>query len=143
MMHRLLPLAPLVLLSTPTLAQDGDGAVIGCDAPATQAEMTLCARKFYRAAEEDLELAYDLALSRAESLDEGLRKTYGDEAPDPTAVDAVTRAQEAWNAYMDRACTAESYQVWGGSMAPVMVFACRERLTRQRIEDLRVFSKET
>jgi uncharacterized protein YecT (DUF1311 family) len=120
----------LVALAVPALAQQPN-----CADPQTQADMTQCAGIAYRMADEDLNLAYELTL-----------KAYADfEADDPElgkgAVEAVRQAQRAWIAYRDAACAAEAWSYRGGSIEPMVLANCLERLTRARTEDLRLIGE--
>jgi uncharacterized protein YecT (DUF1311 family) len=120
----------LLALGGPALAQEPN-----CAAPQTQADMTQCAGIAYRMADEDLNLAYQMTL-----------KTFADfAAADPElgegGVEAVRQAQRAWIAYRDAACTAEAWSYRGGSMEPMVLANCLERLTRARTEDLRLIGE--
>lgn len=122
----------LVLLSAaaPALAQDVD-----CREPQTQMEMTFCAEQAWQAADEDLNLAYGMAQKAMKQLDSALGEDKGASA-------MLRDAQRAWIDFRDKACAAEGYQAHGGSMEPQLIYACRERLTRQRTEDLRLLGEE-
>lgn len=120
----------LLALSGAAMAAEPD-----CTAPQTQADMTQCAGIAFKMADEDLNLAYRLAL-----------KTYGDfDQDDPQAggggVEALKQAQRDWIAFRDSACAVEGWPYRGGSMEPMVVANCMERLTRARTEDLRLIGE--
>lgn len=121
----------LLLLAAPAAAQELD-----CAETVTQIEMTYCAEQAWMAADGDLNLAWDLAMTQARQMQAAL--------PPDAPVDIpgdLRAAQRVWIDFRDLACAAESHMAWGGSMAPMLVYACRERLTRQRTEDLRLFGE--
>lgn len=117
-------------LATPLAAQEVD-----CNNAMTQQEMNFCAAQFYGYADEDLNLAYKLAMSQAKEMD---RYIAADERP---AATMLRDAQRAWITYRDLACAAESTLVRGGSMEPLMFYSCLERETRSRTESLRIFGE--
>lgn len=121
----------LFLLATPVAAQD-----VNCAEAVTQIEMTFCAEQAWRAADEDLNLAWGLVVEQARAIQSALPA----DAPVDIEED-LRRAQRVWIEFRDLACAAESHMAWGGSMAPMLVYTCRERLTRQRTEDLRLFGE--
>jgi uncharacterized protein YecT (DUF1311 family) len=121
----------LFLLAAPAAAQNVD-----CAEAVTQIEMTFCAEQAWLRADEDLNLAWSLAIEQARAIQSALPA----DAPVDIEED-LRRAQRVWIEFRDLACTAESHMAWGGSMAPMLVYACRARLTRQRTEDLRLFGE--
>lgn len=120
----------LGLGTTSALAQNLD-----CTNPQTQIEMTGCAAQAYEYADDDLNLAYGIAMDHARRIDQGLST---DALP---AASALRDAQRAWIPFRDLACTTESLVARGGSMQNMLYYICLERLTRQRTEDLRLFGE--
>ncbi|NQY61227.1 lysozyme inhibitor LprI family protein [Cognatishimia sp.] len=123
-------LIALGLLASPLAAQEVD-----CANATTQMEMNFCAAQFYGYADEDLNLAYKLAMAQAKEMDKYIA---ADELPSATM---LRDAQRAWITYRDLACAAESTLVRGGSMEPLMYYSCLERETRSRTESLRIFGE--
>ncbi|RBI86179.1 hypothetical protein DRV85_05325 [Rhodosalinus halophilus] len=121
----------LFLLATPVAAQE-----VNCAEAVTQIELTFCAEQAWLRADEDLNLAWSLAVEQARAIQSALPA----DAPVDIEED-LRRAQRVWIDFRDLACAAESHMAWGGSMAPMLVYACRERLTRQRTADLRLFGE--
>ena len=123
-------LIALGLLASPLAAQEVD-----CTNATNQMEMNFCAAQFYGYADEDLNLAYKLAMAQAKEMDKYIA---ADELPSATM---LRDAQRAWITYRDLACAAESTLVRGGSMEPLMYYSCLERETRSRTESLRIFGE--
>lgn len=115
----------LMLLSTAYAQQ------VNCNNPQTQTDMNICAGESLRAADGDLNADYKMARDEMRRMDSYL------EGDMKGAAKALLTAQRAWIKYRDAACEAEGYTVRGGSMEPLIIATCQERLTRQRSEDLR------
>jgi uncharacterized protein YecT (DUF1311 family) len=118
------------------LAGPAPAQQVTCAEAVTQIEMTFCAEQAWLRADEDLNLAWSLAVEQARAIQSALPA----DAPVDIEED-LRRAQRVWIDFRDLACAAESHMAWGGSMAPMLVYACRERLTRQRTADLRLFGE--
>ncbi|MGR3500875.1 lysozyme inhibitor LprI family protein [Pseudaestuariivita sp.] len=119
-----------LLMATPAAAQ-----TLNCADPQTQVEMTGCAAEAYEAADEDLNLAWGMAIAQARILDQGL-------GADEVKTSVILRdAQRAWIPFRDKACEAESLLARGGSMQNMLFYICLERLTRARTEELRFFGE--
>ena len=101
----------------------------------TQMDMNFCAAQSYGYADEDLNLAYQLARAQAKQMDEYLQEG---EVP---AATMLRDAQRAWITFRDLACDVESTLVRGGSMQPLIYYSCLERETRNRTESLRYFGE--
>ena len=109
--------AGLALFGAEASAQD-------CSDPQTQLAMNECAHLRYLAADEQLNAEYGHA-----------RAVIGD-----SAAGKLREAQRAWIDFRDRACEAEGALYEGGSIRPMVVSECLERLTRRRTDDLRLLS---
>lgn len=123
-------IAILMLCASPLAAEN-----LNCADPITQSDMNRCAHQSYLAADEDLNLAYQMAVAFAKQLDE-----YLPEGATP-AVILLRDAQRAWIPFRDKACELESTIVRGGSMQPLIHASCLERETRARTEALRLFAE--
>ena len=108
---------------------------VDCSDPITQNDMNHCAYQAYLLADEDLNLAYQLAVAQAKSMDEYLAQ--GEVA----SATMLRDAQRAWISFRDRACAVESHLARGGSMQPLLFAVCLERETRSRTESLRYFGE--
>ena len=119
-------LAALFLLPGAAAAQD-------CGDPQTQVEMNACAEQGWKDADQMLNALWGQVKARAQAMDPGL----------PPAERAIWRdmleSQRAWIAFRDKSCAAEASPMRGGSAGPLLVSACRARLTRERVEGLRIF----
>jgi uncharacterized protein YecT (DUF1311 family) len=115
----------LCLLAGPAAAQPRD-----CSTAATQLDASTCARENWEAADADLNAAYAAARDRMRQVDAGLPEA------DRGAETALRDAQRAWIPFRDQACAAEGFLYRGGSIEPMIVALCLERLTRARTADL-------
>jgi uncharacterized protein YecT (DUF1311 family) len=118
----------LAVLAAPAFAQEAE---VDCANAMTQTEMNICAGRDYRAADEDLNLAYQNAMAVAKEWDLGLSEELC------CASEALREAQRAWIPYRDKVCEATGFLVRGGSMEPMIVARCLENITRRRTEDIR------
>jgi uncharacterized protein YecT (DUF1311 family) len=125
-------LLALVLVPLPALAQDG---AVNCAEAVTQVDMTYCADRAWKLADEDLNLAYGFAQTMMKQIDAALPQDQRG------AEQALREAQRAWIAFRDAGCKAEAYRVAGGSMQPMVVATCLERVTRARTEELRMLGE--
>ncbi|AMY69424.1 lysozyme inhibitor LprI family protein [Frigidibacter mobilis] len=125
-------LAALCLASPGASAQTTPD--VDCANAMTQMEMTFCAEQDWIAADAALNAAWAPAMARMRALD----------AHQPAdlkgAADALRAAQRAWVSYRDLACTAEGYQMRGGSAEPMVIYGCRARLTEARTEELQALA---
>ena len=115
----------LCLFACPAAAQDVD-----CANAQARLELTYCAEQDWMTADAALNDAYQAAMAAMQQVDAGL------EAKDRGAVVNLRAAQRAWIIFRDAACAAEGYPMHGGSAEPMVIYACRARLTDQRAEDL-------
>jgi uncharacterized protein YecT (DUF1311 family) len=58
------------------------------------------------------------------------------DAGDRGAEDALRAGQRAWITYRDQTCAAEGWTAHGGSAEPMIIYACRARVTDSRAEEL-------
>lgn len=122
----------LLLMPLPAFAQEND---VNCAEPATQSDMNFCANRAWQMADEDLNLAYGFAQTMMKQVDAALPEDQRG------AEQALLEAQRAWLAFRDAGCKAEGYRVAGGSMQPMVVATCLERVTRARTEELRMLGE--
>ncbi len=130
-MTRLVPLAfllaalPLAALSLSASAQDVD-----CAKAEAQLDLTFCAERDWKAADADLNAAYQVAISAMKGIDLNL------DAPDRGAEDALRASQRAWITFRDNTCAAEGWSFHGGSAEPMVIYQCRARVSATRAEEL-------
>ncbi len=115
----------LLLLASPGAAQQ-----VNCVNPMTQVEINFCAETDYRAADAELNRAYNVAREMMRQVDADLP------APQRGAEVALRDAQRAWITFRDQACLAEAHVWTGGSGYPMVFYGCQSRVTRQRAADL-------
>ena len=113
------------------IAPSAFGQQSNCANPQSQTEMNICAGEALRAADGDLNADYKLARDEMRRIDKDLPEDLRG------AEKALLNGQRAWIKYRDGACNAEGFVFRGGSIEPLIISTCKERLTRQRSEDLR------
>lgn len=106
-------------------AQDVD-----CANAETQVDMTACAEQDWQAADVNLNAAYKSAMAVMKGIDADL------DATDQGAAVALRDAQRAWVPFRDATCDAEGWAFHGGSAEPMVIYACRARVTAARAEEL-------
>ncbi|GAB5461561.1 lysozyme inhibitor LprI family protein [Hoeflea alexandrii] len=116
------------LLATSTLADDKPD----CIDPQTQMEMTYCASVDYEDADADLNALWPDVIAAAKLNDEYVADMARERGV-PTTVEALRDAQRAWIRFRDAQCEFEAYEVFGGTMQPMVGSLCLTRLTRERI----------
>jgi uncharacterized protein YecT (DUF1311 family) len=94
------------------------GAVV-CPNAETTVEMVACLDERLKATEKVLETHLTEA-----------RRIWGDV---PEVLQAVNHAQEAWTKFRESQCDAETEVYKGGSIQPVVLLGCWQRLSGQRI----------
>ncbi|MEM5495624.1 lysozyme inhibitor LprI family protein [Hoeflea sp. AS16] len=124
---RFLPL--LALIAAPALADE----LPDCIDPQTQMEMTYCASLDYEKADAGLNALWPDIVAAAKQNDEYVAGQVEGTGV-PTTFEALLAAQRAWLKYRDAQCEYEAYEVFGGTMQPMVGSLCLARLTRERIE---------
>ena len=123
-------LIALATLLLPFAAQAQDSE-INCEDAQTQMEMTYCAEQDFTEADELLNAQYKQSRQATKAFDEdAISELQGADA-------ALVAAQRAWVAFRDAHCASYGYQARGGSMEPMLIYACQADLTRQRTEQLK------
>jgi uncharacterized protein YecT (DUF1311 family) len=118
-MTRLLPAAFLALAVLTQTARAEP-----CADAVTQADMNMCAADDFRAADADLNRAYQALRSRLSG--EGARE-------------ALLTAQRAWLALRDAECEFSTSAARGGSVHAMLVRQCLAEQTRSRTERLKTY----
>ena len=128
---RALGLLTVLAIALPAVAS----AQSPCDTARTTVEQSQCAGQAWQRADQDLNLAYQIARDRARQMDSYFSGS------EPSTVIALRDAQRTWITFRDQACLVESYLARGGSLQQILYYTCLDRLTRQRTEDLRYFGE--
>lgn len=129
-MRYFLPLIALIFFTGAAQAQ-----ALDCSDPQNQQSMNQCAYQAWQAADDNLNLAYGKAMATAKNIDQYIEP---DEVPSATL---LRDAQRFWIPFRDKACEVQSNMARGGTMQPLLLYGCMERLTRQRTEQLREFGE--
>lgn len=106
-----------------------------CIDPQSQMEMTYCASIDYEAADADLNALWPSIVAAAKASDEYVAEQVEGTGV-PTTLEALRNAQRAWIKFRDAQCEYEAYEVFGGTMQPMVGSLCLARLTRERIQVL-------
>ncbi len=120
----------LVLLAAPALADEA----LDCKDPKDQNSMTQCAALGFEAADKALNEAWPKLKADAEANDEGTGKTE--------YAEALLASQRAWLAFRDAECNWQGFEAHGGSLEPMILYACKARLTKERITQLQTGASE-
>jgi len=94
-----------------------------CRDPQSQAEMNLCAREKFKAADAELNRVYNRLVSKL--------------ADNESQREKLKAAETAWLKYRDDNCEYEASFFDGGSMRPLILSSCFERMTKARTAELR------
>jgi uncharacterized protein YecT (DUF1311 family) len=107
---------------------------IDCREPITQMAINRCAAEAYRRADLEMNRLWKLAVADAKQSDKDRRPISSDTRP--SYFSALLEGQRAWLKYRDAHCVSEGYSARGGSMEPMLVATCKERLTKERTTQL-------
>jgi uncharacterized protein YecT (DUF1311 family) len=110
----------------PAAAPQGAAAQDPCSDPQTQAEMNICADKRFKAADAELNRAYNQLARKLEA----------------EARAKLKAAEVSWLKYRDDNCDYEASAFEGGSMQPLIYSSSMERMTKARTAELRGQLKE-
>lgn len=113
----------LALLAALMLTPAWPAAARDCGPDATQVELRNCAGDGLRRADTALNEVYGRIMERLK--------------PDPEAAQALRDAQRAWIRFRDGECDFATVGAEGGSIRPMLVAQCRQKLTEQRVTQLR------
>lgn len=97
-----------------------------CDSAQTQVELNLCAHMRFQKADQELNALYKQLMSLLPA----------DQKP------LVVQAQRQWLSYRDAHCATYEKLYAGGSMLPMVVSACKEETTLNRVNELKALLSE-
>lgn len=114
-------LAPLLLSAAAGAKTQKQRQIQPCEERGSQAEASGCAHREYKAADAELNKAYDRLAAILDAEEKALLKT----------------AELAWIKYRDSTCVFESSQYKGGTMRPMIESFCLTRVTKARTAELK------
>lgn len=117
----------LLALLIPLVGLAGSAQADDCANAQTQTQMNVCASESAKKADAALNATYAQIKTRLKD--------------DAAKGQQLTTAQRAWIAFRDAECGFAGSAVEGGSMQPMIIAACREKMTASRTEDLRTYLK--
>lgn len=118
-----------------TLLAAAQAQAVDCDNALSQLAMTQCAAQAFAKADGVLNAEYRKTIAAMRKADAGVdSRLPSDTRPGYAA--ALVEAQRAWIAFRDAHCRLVGYQMRGGSGEPMLVWQCKETLTRARIKQL-------
>ncbi len=94
-----------------------------CTGDGTQLDLNQCAADNFAASDAELNALYKQVRQR-------LRQS-------PDSASQLVVAQKAWIAFRDAECDFNGINYEGGSMQPMIIWDCRNRLTRLRADDFK------
>ncbi|MGV2862573.1 lysozyme inhibitor LprI family protein [Achromobacter sp. AGC39] len=98
-----------------------------CGKGSTQTDMNLCADQAYRQSDKHLNEAYRSVIDRLKG--------------DSTKTTQLQAAQKAWLFFRDAECAFSSGGATGGSIYPMVLSQCLDKLTQARTKELRGYLK--
>ncbi|MEP7185254.1 MAG: lysozyme inhibitor LprI family protein [Rhodanobacter sp.] len=96
-----------------------------CASPNTQTEMNACADAAYRKTDAELNHLY--------------QQVKGQLKHNQDTANLLVTAQKRWVGFRDAECAFRSSAGAGGSIYPLLVTQCRDKLTSERIEGLHTY----
>jgi uncharacterized protein YecT (DUF1311 family) len=120
-MKKFIPVLLLSLALLPAAAAEQGEIKVSCDDPQTQYEINVCAQRQFKAADAELNRAYNQLASKLEG---GAREK-------------LKAAELSWLKYRDDNCEYETFLYAGGTMRPAVYSSCLERMTKARTAELR------
>jgi uncharacterized protein YecT (DUF1311 family) len=119
-----------LLLVFASLALPSGAETLSCANASNQMDLTKCAFDDWKAADADLNAAYQQVMTRLKAQDAELSDSQ------KGGPEALRDAQRAWITFRDKTCEAEGFAMRGGSAEPMVVGFCLGRLTRERTSHL-------
>lgn len=117
---RQLVLLTLAAMGTSSVAHGDD-----CSNAADQRAVAACVGQALKQSDAELNATYGQIQQRLKN--------------DPATAKLLVGAQRAWVAFRDAECNFSSSSSLGGTVYPMIVALCADRLTRQRIDGLKVY----
>lgn len=99
-----------------------------------QQPMNLCLLEAFQRVDAELNRQWKLTADAMKANDRGIDRSYD---KDPGYFDTLLAGQRGWLAWRGRQCLLESFEMRGGSGAPMVHSLCMTRITRERINQLK------
>ena len=125
-------IAALLLLAAAPAAQEDCGNL-------PQQPMNMCLFEAYQRTDAEMNRQWRITSEELKARDRGIDRSYD---KDPGYFPTLLAAQRGWLTYRDKQCLLESFEMRGGSGAPMVHSLCMDRLTRERIGQLRELTEE-
>lgn len=119
--------ALLLMAAAPADATD-------CDDASAQQMLNICAANAAQSTDAEMNAQWKRTAAEMKSRDTEIDRTYDKQ---PGHFDTLLAGQRAWLIWRDKQCLLESFEMRGGSAAPMIHSGCFERITRARLEQLR------
>ena len=99
-----------------------------------QQPMNICLYEAYERLDADLNRQWSIVTAVMKARDREIDRTTDQ---DPGYFDTLLAAQRTWLVWRDNQCLLESFEMRGGSGAPMLHSMCMARLTGERIQQLK------
>ncbi len=120
-------IAALLLLAAAPAAQEDCGNL-------PQQPMNQCLYRAFQRTDAELNRQWRITSDAMKARDRDIDRTYDKQ---PGHFPTLLAAQRAWLTFREQQCLVESFEMRGGSGAPMMHSLCMDRLTRERIQQLK------
>ena len=125
-------IAALLLLAAAPAAVDPDAT--DCDDSSPQQMLNICAANAATSTDAEMNAQWKRTAGEMKRRDTELDRSADKQ---PGHFDTLLASQRAWLTYRDKQCLLESFEMRGGSAAPGIYSGCFERLTRERLTQLK------
>lgn len=122
--------ALLLLAAGPAVDPDATD----CDESSPQQMLNICAANAAQSTDAEMNAQWKLTAAEMKRRDREIDRSHDRQ---PGFFDTLLAGQRAWLTYRDRQCLVESFEMRGGSAAPGILSGCMERLTRERLQQLK------
>lgn len=99
-----------------------------------QQPMNMCLLEAYQRTDAEMNRQWRITSEAMKAQDRGIDRSYD---KDPGYFPTLLAAQRAWLTYRSQQCLLESFEMRGGSGAPMMHSLCMARITRERTGQLK------
>jgi uncharacterized protein YecT (DUF1311 family) len=120
-------IAALLILAAAPVIQEDCGNM-------PQQPMNACLYRAFQRADAEMNVQWKITADAMKARDRGIDRR---DDKDPGHFETLLAAQRAWLTYRSQQCLVESFEMRGGSGAPMIYSLCTERLTRERIQQLK------